>query len=292
METIADPIFQIDSPLVTSAYNNPNFLIEFDEQSHNNLCAVYFASHNIYYPNTEKDFIANLVKKDKYEWYGTRIGGARKHIFLRDIKKQWYLTGINSTINSPYKLEEFLLSETKDYKVITVGSSAGGYAAVVYGQRINAERIYCFNGQQELFSLLDTSNERINPLIFRNSDNPALGKYYDARNFITNPGKIYYFYSNKSKWDISQYEHVKDLGINILSFNTNIHGMPFLKCNTPPLLAMEENVLRKYVGRRNNPIIFSFRIVGFYKTIEGLYNQVKGKLKEKYENFLVEIRTQ
>jgi hypothetical protein len=283
METLTDPIFQIDSSLVTNAYNNPNFLIEFDERNQENLCAIYFSSHNIYYPNTEKDFIHNLIKRDKYEWYGSRIVKARKHIFVRDIKKQWYLTGINSRIDSPLALENFLASETKGYKVITVGSSAGGYAAVVYGQRINAERIYCFNGQHELSSLLNISNERINPIIFRNSGDPILRRYFDARNFIIDPGKIFYFYSNKSKWDISQYEHVKDSGINILSFNTHVHGMPFLKCNIPVLLSMEEAALKKYAGKKNNPILFSFKMVGFYKTIQGLYKQLQGKLKEKYK---------
>src|ERR1700733_6386224 len=283
-------IFQIDSSLVINGYNNPNFLIEYDEQSPDDRCAIYFSSHNIYYPNTEKDFVDNLVKKDKYEWYRTRIPGARKHIFLRDIKKQWYLTGINKEIATPLELENFLASETKGYRVITVGSSAGGYAAVVYGQLLNAERIYSFNGQYELASLLNRSTEMINPILFRNSGNSTLRKYYDAREFITDPGKIFYFYSNKSKWDISQYEHIEDAGINILSFNTNIHGMPFLKCNIPPLLAMKEDELRRHVGRKINPLLFSLGIVGFSRTFSGLYSQVRLKIMEKTKPVLARFR--
>jgi hypothetical protein len=40
------------------------------------------------------------------------VSEASKHIFLRDVFKQWYLAGINPTVSSPEKLVEFLRQET------------------------------------------------------------------------------------------------------------------------------------------------------------------------------------
>jgi len=47
-----------------------------------------------------------------------------------------------------------LREESKRYSVITLGSSADGFAAVLYGQLLDAEIIYSFNGQFENNPLL------------------------------------------------------------------------------------------------------------------------------------------
>jgi len=127
-------VFQTDSEIINEVYNKNNFLIVYDEKCINkDTCAIYFSSNNIYYPNTEEVFRKRIIERDFYEWYHTRISKAYKHIFLRDIKKQWYITGINSQINSPELLLNFLKKEVKGFSTITVGSSAGGSAEVLYG---------------------------------------------------------------------------------------------------------------------------------------------------------------
>ena len=64
-------------------------------------------------------------------------------------------------------LLEWLKKETRGYEVYTVGSSAGGYAAVLFGYSLNAERIISFNGQFILYDLLSTSTPEINPILFQ-----------------------------------------------------------------------------------------------------------------------------
>lgn len=285
METVG-PHFQVDTQLVVDVYNNhPNYLIEYNPDNQNDLCAIYFSSNKIYFPNTEKTFTDAIIKKNRFEWYGMRIAQAHKHIFVRDIKKQWYLTGINSTIHSPAALTRFLDTETKGYRVITVGSSAGGYAAVLHGQLIHAKRTYCFNAQYEVLSLLNfEKNKSTNPIVFDKAQIPEVRKYYDIKEFITHPERIYYFYSNKSDWDIAQYNHIKDSGINIISFNTRTHGPPVLKCNMPALLSMKEKDLKAYATKQNHPILFSYRIVGLRATIIGLYEQLSAMIKNRLSN--------
>ena len=104
-------VFQVDSKEVEQIYDNSkNYLIEYSSGKSNNenYCIIYFSSNDIYYPNNERAFINQIAVKNKFEWYNTRISKGVKHIFVRDIKKQWYLTGINKEINNIDKLFQFL----------------------------------------------------------------------------------------------------------------------------------------------------------------------------------------
>ncbi len=180
METLSSTcyVFQTDSEIVNKVYlEQNNYLIEFDEKGDKEWCAVYFCSNDIYYPNTEEIFRKRIVEKNFFEWYHSRITKASKHIFIRDIFKQWYLAGVNKNINTPEKLIEFLKTETEGYKVVTIGSSAGGYAAILYGSFINTQYTLAFNPQFEIQSLLKRSTEAINPLLFRIKDQRR--QYFD-----------------------------------------------------------------------------------------------------------------
>ena len=272
--------FQVDSEIVNSVYSGfNNYLIDQTENDgKDKYCAVYFSSHNIYYPNSSECFNREIISKNKYEWFRTRVGYASKHIFLRDIKKQWYLTGINSNINNPEKLLGWLKAETEGYKIITVGSSAGGYAAVLYGQLLNAEKIYSFNGQFRFDHLLKTSTEKVDPIVFREAGNICLRKYYDIKDFISQANSIYYFCSIKNNIDYVQLEHIKDAGINILKFNTSIHGIPFLKVALPKILNEKSD---KYFCISNNPLLFTAKCAGINSMLIGLVMQVYGKYFKK-----------
>ncbi len=280
-------VFQTDSEIVTKVYNgNPNYLVDGESsiKSNDNYCVLYFSSNDIYYPNTSEAFEKQLVLKDRYEWYGLRVKAAQKHIFVRDIKKQWYLSGINREVDTIEKLHALLKKETEGYKLITLGSSAGGYAAVLFGSLLNAERILTFNGQFYVNDLLKTTSEAINPILFREIDNPKINKYYSIRNYIQKPERIYYFYSNRSEWDLSQYEHIKDLGIQCIPFQTSHHGIPFLKSNLKYVLNLKESNLLKLVGKLQYPLLFSFKIEGFFHTFLSLFQQTKKMLIRKYFN--------
>jgi hypothetical protein len=119
MEKSYPLVFQTDSEIVNEYYSNSNnHLIEYDQSQSKEYCVIYSSSNDLYYPNTEIAFQESIIKKNRFEWYGNRITYAHKHIFLRDLKKQWYLSGINQNINSHEKLFSFLkkkLKATKSY---------------------------------------------------------------------------------------------------------------------------------------------------------------------------------
>lgn len=272
MEMTETFVFQADDPVVLKEYNDSNnYLIEFTPGVEKTYCALYFSSHSVYNPNDEDSFIRDVIRKNKFEWYGTRIPYVHKHIFLRDLIKQWYLTGINGKINSPESLLSFLQKETNGYKIIAMGSSAGGFASVIYGQLLKAEMILSFNGQFEVNSQLKTSTPIIDPIVFRNQHKPELRKYYDTRNFIVNPESIHYFYSKKSAWDFEQQTHIADLNIHKTAFLTGHHGVPFLKSNLPAILRQGKNSLEKISGKTYHPLLFSFIQVGPITTFSSVF---------------------
>jgi len=286
MEEKNSIIFQIDSPLVKDVYeNNPNYLIEFDKTQLNNTCAIYFCSNEIYYPNTEESFKANIIKKNKYEWYNTRIPNTYKHIFIRDIKKQWYLTGINLRINSPQLLLDFLRNETKGYTLSLVGSSAGGFASVLYGSLLKAERVFSFNGQFEIKTLLKSSSPNVDPIIFKYANDSEKQLFFDTKPIINKSTNIFYFHSANSPWDKEQYNHVKNAEINPITFISRKHGIPFPKCCLPVVLSWDKNMLLTKTCQRFYPLFFSFECVGFIKTWSGILTQSIEKIKKYITNY-------
>lgn len=276
MEKINPPyVFQTDSSIVKAAYEQTdNFLIEYDIAQNVDYCAIYFCSNNIYYPNTDESFTSSIVEKNRFEWYGTRVPYAHKHIFIRDIQKQWYLTGVNGAINSPEKLLSFLQAETKDYQIITLGSSAGGFAAVLYGSLLKANLMLSFNGQFEIRSLLKKSTELIDPILFRFQESMHLLDFFEIKAFITEPSNIFYFHSNGSNYDREQKSYINDVKLNVIGFKTSHHGVPFLKCNLPFVLAKTNQQLRSLSNKEYHPVWFSIKFLGIKATVKGLCIQI------------------
>lgn len=278
METLKPTcyVFQTDSEIVNKAYQEQNnFLIEFSDKGDKEWCAIYFCSNDIYYPNTEDIFRKRILEKNFFEWYHSRINKAYKHIFIRDIFKQWYLSGINKNLNSPAKIIDFLKKETENYKVITIGSSAGGYAAILYGSFINTQYTLAFNPQFEIQSLIKKSSEAINPLLFRIKDERK--QYFDITRFVGKQTKIFYFYSNASKWDVEQSKRIDNSIPNFykISFQTKHHGIPFIKAALPKVINLDLEVLKKLALRKHSPIIFTIKMIGIKETLLGIYKQMK-----------------
>lgn len=269
METIKRSfVFQTDSAIVQEAYQRDNYNIVFNEACNNkSICAIYFSSNDIYYPNEASIFQKRILEKDFYEWYNTRVENAYKHIFIRDTHKQWYLSGINSRIDSPEKLLLFLKHETNGFSVITLGSSAGGYAAVLYGQLLGAEASLSFNGQFMLTDLLESSTEEINPLVFRFCYDEKMREYYSLKGFISRPETVFHFFSNKSNWDMSQINHISGIPINMLSFRTSHHGIPFLKVALKKVINTPIEQLRQYALRESHPFLFTIKFAGLKETV-------------------------
>jgi hypothetical protein len=280
-------IFQIDSPAVLKVFESNNYCIEYsgaEEECDTNLCAIYFSSNEIYYPNTLKSFEYNIIERDKYEWKRNRLPIAVKHIFIRDIRKQWYIGGINSELDSPLKLAAFLKRETTGYKVYTIGSSAGGFAAILFGSLLQVNRVYAFNAQLNLGVTMKTSNSLVDPILFAKVNDNQVKSYFDLSNLITDRVDYYYFQSCHSKMDVSQYLSISPLAkkhLKIIRFKTSNHGFPFLRINLPYILAFDKNSLESLVDKTFNLIRFSIRLIGFIATVKFIIKAIVDRFQKK-----------
>jgi hypothetical protein len=280
-------IFQIDSPAVLKAFDSTNYCIEYNNTAKDcdsNLCVIYFSSNEIYYPNTLKSFDYSIIDRDKYEWKKNRFPNAGKHIFVRDIRKQWYIGGVNSKLDSPLKLAEFLKSETIGFKVYTIGSSAGGFAAILFGSLLKVNRVYAFNSQLNLGVTIQSSSALVDPILFEKVNDAAVKSYYDLSNFITDGVDYYYFQSCHSKMDINQYNSISRQSKNylrIIRFNTSNHGFPFLRINLPYILAFDKRDLDALVNKTFHLIGFSIRLIGVKATIQFVVKAVIDRYHKK-----------
>ncbi|MFS4482694.1 hypothetical protein ACKGJY_06730 [Hyunsoonleella sp. 2307UL5-6] len=292
METVDNFIFQIDSPEVTSIYENSNnYKVKLHEGNavQQDLCVLYFSSNELYYPNTAKAFENSILVRDKFEWQRNFLRIAHKHIFIRDIQKQWYIEGINATHNTPTKLLDLLKELTKGYRVFAIGSSAGGFAAMLYGGLLKAEQVYAFNAQLNLNLIVQNSNPHTDPLLFK-YNNTERASFFEIANFITPETDYFYFQSSKSLFDINQYNgfNKKD-GILRVPFKTSNHGFPFLRHNLGYVLQADKAQLVALSKKEYHPFMFSVSIDGWLKTLHtvGLtvVNRLKKKLIEKRAKF-------
>ena len=134
-----------DNALVRQVYEQDNYRV-IHTGAKNKNAIIFFAGNGIYYPHEEKYFKEAMIDNDRFEWenivqdYNVR-NAYSLIILVRDIYKQWYLTGINSTINTQEKVIEKLKELTKGYEVTTCGNSAGGYMSVLAGIKMEAYRI-------------------------------------------------------------------------------------------------------------------------------------------------------
>ena len=156
------------------------------------------------------------MERDKYEWKRNKFTNAKKHIFLRDLHKQWYLSGINETLNDPLKVLNFLKIETAGYRIITIGSSAGGYAALLFRSLLECERIYAFNAQLNLKVTMRNTNSLIHPILFAKQDNKNFARFYDLSNFLTSKSDNYYFQSCYAKMDKEEFDGISKEAQNSL----------------------------------------------------------------------------
>jgi hypothetical protein len=293
MEIADSGIFQIDDPLVKTAYhNNLNYEVVLSEGTdiQKDLCVIYFSSNEIYYPNTAQSFRKSIVNKDKYEWRNNRILFAYKHIFVRDIQKQWYVEGVNSSDNSPEKIADLLKSLITEFRVYAIGSSAGGFAAMLFGSMLKAERVYAFNAQLNLNIIINDSDKQTNPILFKYREPDPRSGYFRVDDFVTPATEYFYFQSCKSKIDVIQFESFKNKElVNCIRFKTANHGFPFFRNNLGYILHLPVNTLKEMTRKEHHPLQFAIKVDGFFKTIymvsKIVFRRILKKIKEKKEAF-------
>ena len=278
------------SNLIQQTYtNNCNYKITHSDSINNGKCFIFFSGHGIFYPETEEEFIKTIIVKDRYEWSTFKPTRFSKIIQVRDLKKSWYLDGINKELNSIEKVLEFLKENTDGLETICVGNSAGGYAATLFGSLLNASHIFNFSGAFDLFKTPMPWKE--DSAIYKYKDLIEYTKLYNLRTIINQKKvPIYYFCPVLVEQDIIQYNLVQNIeSIKNFTFSSENHGVTCLKINFPDLLDMDliqlEKLHKQYQNRIIDDFLFSFGVSGIHKSIKHLMGSrnrylIKNKLKK------------
>jgi pimeloyl-ACP methyl ester carboxylesterase len=93
-----------------------------------------------------------------------------KRLFVRDPRQAWYHCGMPRhgwTLVSVAASLRSLIAEHDVDRLVVVGSSAGGYAALVFGTLLGADTVLCFSPQTvlDLEILADMDDHRWDPLL-------------------------------------------------------------------------------------------------------------------------------
>ena len=246
------------------------------------VSVVYFTSNALYWTDDDETVHQRIFVNDRYDYKHYRRrrikGEAVREIFVRDVTKQWYLNGINSTVDSVQKLAELLKGLTAGTKIITVGNSAGGYAACLYGILLGAEQIFSFSGQ---FSLKDTA-ENTDELTEETKALPWFAQYCDLTDLIKDSASsVFFFYPDQAPQDKKQYPLVLDNpNVYMFAMKGKVHGNTVLDYSIPSLLAADTARLKelagKYRGKSIDPVSFSVQTAGAGRTGYALvYNGIK-----------------
>jgi len=284
MEDLAHFIFQIDSIIVKNTYmESENIKVVDVSGAISNLCVIYFSSNELYYPNTEYAFQYAIEKRDKYEWINSKYPGAKRHVFVRDIQKQWYMEGVSVKNNTPVLLANQLNELCKGYTIYTIGSSAGGFAALLFGSMIKAKRVYAFNAQLDLNIIIKDSSPFVDPILFKFQHDESRAQYYQVSNFLNADTKYFYFQSANSEMDIVQYETCsKKNMLKKIEFSTSNHGFPFLRHNLLFVLGLSEDELEEMAKHKLHPFVFSIKVDGFWKAFCLSSKAILNRLKKKW----------
>ena len=242
-----------DDSNLQSAYKQKNYILT-DTNSKSRRIMIFFSGNGLYYPNTKSVFYNKIQQNNYYEWINVAQAPQirqyyEKIIFIRDVFKQWYVTGINEKINTIDKLVEFLRALTDGYEITTCGNSAGGYMACLIGNFLKAKRMYDFSGQFVLYEELEGS-----PLLKANINNDR-AKYYSLLDYIKYPQNVYYFYPANCFNDIKQYRFIANKNINIFAFDRETHGTTVNGNIYPYLLTASDKKIKNMVLKYRNKVI-------------------------------------
>lgn len=261
-----------------------NYIIQAGTGNPDTVC-LFFSSHGILGDGTIESFRKNIVNNDRFEFRNmsrteplSSVAGT--FVFIRDLFNCWYMDGINSEINSHAKMTEWLKKITDGKRIISIGSSAGGYAAIYFGAQLSAESIYVFSSQMDL-TVIGEKTLKSYKYYQEDMNNPEVKDHLSLRETIKSyKGDLYYFYPNKCQFDIDQYEQVKDLeNIKIFSMNRDKHGRSVYPPSMIKILCMPKTELdglyNKFKGKKISAAYFMAITSGYKATVKYLWKQLR-----------------
>jgi hypothetical protein len=267
-------VTQFDLPIMRETYATHRNYEVVDGGGAGAPCFIFFSSHGIYYPNTVEEFQRSIVMGDRFEWrrYSPREG-VRK-IFVRDVTKQWYLNGISAEHDSVQRVKTLLEEQAGGRPIICVGSSAGGFAAVLFGCLLGASHVFSFSGQFSLWHLLENErNRRLNPTLTEHEHDPSLTRYFSVLELADSTATpVFYLYPARCDEDVLQNRLASQVAsIHPFAFDSGEHAVTCAASDYEHLFSLALPGLLELHDRCGDRVMsqfsFSRRTVGLRRSL-------------------------
>lgn len=244
-----------------------NLMIEEGDDPESCLYAVYCSSNGIYYPNNDEVFRKRIIEQNKYDWRSNRIKGRFcKHIYIRDILKQWYVEGINSELDTIFKVAEWIRTYAKpNAEFVFLGSSAGGYMSICLASILGGMAFAC--SPQVKLRLSDKY-----PALIKHNDDYEYSKMYDLEDVIKNSKKSSDYFiicGAYNEEDNRQIGSIASLDkCHVIKLKTDLHGVCFFPFNAVDFYNKRE--VLKRIAKKGSPVCklsFSIQLSGTIRTV-------------------------
>lgn len=291
---LKDSLEIIDDKLLWQVYCEDNFqIIETPQKNSDKTAVIYFSSNGLY-DVKQKCFEKKVIEENRFEWLKNKVPFADKHIFVRDIFLISYYFGINKQVNSIEKLRDFLREQTKGYRLITLGSSGGGYAAALFAALLGADYALSFSGQ---FDVVEFNRACEMPVPYINPDDKESTPYLNLSEVLAQSRvPVFYFVGADNKFDQNDIRIAQTLSnVRVFLMDNDKHGMPLDKRCLRKLISLNierlEQLHQKFAGRKINWITFGWALKGiayvpaivlnYFKTAEKKLRKFRKKLSGK-----------
>ncbi len=197
---------------MTERWGDDVSTVMFDRTANSNVLLISFAV----FPGADG--------KSAFDFVGVTSHLPAKKVFFRDPNMLWYqmgLDGVGKTVPEIAAYVERLRTQERATRVVMIGNSGGGFAAILFGTLTGADEIHAFNPPTKLLVEADTSYPE--QLAILHSKTGLDSPYIDLRKILlrtpdSNP-LIFIHYSRGDKKDRTQARYLKGIpNVHLLQY--------------------------------------------------------------------------
>ena len=153
-------------------------------------------------------------------------------LFIRDISREFYLNGLKNTTKNLQETIDLIkeLTSVKNYKKkVAVGASAGGFAAILFGQLLNFSKVIAFNPQTVLSLEMETVlndfqfNQICTKLRNLNTSDTLYQNCLNLKNLIPFKTKVDLHYSGLKSVDKKHAEFIEHENCKLIKYQSSTH---------------------------------------------------------------------
>jgi pimeloyl-ACP methyl ester carboxylesterase len=130
---------EVGSPQFERDLENTNAGIALDLEPESDVLLIVFSG-----------LLGRLGPVPVFEFFNSVAPFGVKKAFLRDLTQSWYHRGVEGIGSDVPAIADYLanlVSESGATRTVLIGNSAGAYAALLFGQLLNAKEVHAFSPQ-------------------------------------------------------------------------------------------------------------------------------------------------